>query len=430
MNTFANQKLTSESSKFWIPVLFYGFFLTDSMNWIGVVGGMDFRVGYMLAGLAILFWAAYGRLFISKRFVYLLVCVLGISVVASKGRGDILVASLIQVVGLFFFALVAYNLVKRLDLQRASYLYLTASKIVAVSILFEQLIFLIGGYELVNLLFLPFGGRSISYVTDGGILRASGILYEPSQAGLLLPPALYLALRQRDQKSATLASLGILGSFSGLAFVGATISVLFYNISLKKVLKALPIILIISPVFFISSVIQDRLDKVSTVLTGDLLGEDDPNQINSLQGSIGGMYVNTIVLMKGLDESPVIGHGIGSFAILFNEYLGSAFQMADDLTVLYPGQGKSLLIRVLFEFGLLGLLILLAFFFRHWLYVLKNRLQLKNGELRLSWVVTVIVFFLIYMIRKETYVSFYIWFFYFMLLAAAVKRRDSCLCII
>ena len=179
-------------------VLFYSFFLTDSMNWLGVFFGLDFRLGYVLAGIAIVFFAGYGRLVIPRAFIWFLLCVIALSILASGGRDDVFVATLIQIVGILFFALVAFNVTKRLDLQQATEAYLVAAKIVAASILFEQFVFLIGGHDLVNFVFLPLGGVSASYVVDG-VLRASGVLYEPSQVGLLLSPALYLALKTNDR---------------------------------------------------------------------------------------------------------------------------------------------------------------------------------------------------------------------------------------
>jgi len=406
---------------FWMVVLFYSFFLTDSMNWLGVFFGLDFRLGYVLAGIAIVFFAGYGRLVIPRAFIWFLLCVIALSILASGGRDDVFVATLIQIVGILFFALVAFNVTKRLDLQQATEAYLVAAKIVAASILFEQFVFLIGGHDLVNFVFLPLGGVSASYVVDG-VLRASGVLYEPSQVGLLLAPALYLALKTNDRQSVGWVSLGTLGSFSGLAFVGTAVAILFFNMNFRRLLKTLPFLLIFFPIFFISTAVQDRVNKVGTIFMQDSLSENDPSEINALQGSVGGMYINSLVLLKGLEDSPLIGHGLGSFAVLFNEYLGNTIDGADRLSVVYPGQGKSLLIRLLFEFGLLGMVIFLIFFYRRWGYIYKNKESIADGELRLSWAVASIVFFIIYMIRKDAYVSFYIWFFFFMFVHATKHK--------
>lgn len=406
-----------EQRPYWLLVLFYGFFLTDSMNWLGVFFGLDFRLGYLLVGLGITFMCLSGNLVIPKRFIWFLLCVAVWSVLAGRGRADILAATLIQLTGILPFAIVAYIITTGLSLHQASTAYLGAAKIVAYSILFEQSIFLVGGYGAVNLLFFPLGGVSESYVVDG-VLRAAGILYEPSQVGLLLPPALYMATRLKDWRSVAWVCMGIFGSFSGLGFVGTVIAVLMANVSIRKFLQGLPLLLLLFSMFFISPAVQDRVNNVTVVLAQDDIRESDSNQLNSMGGSVGGLVVNFLVLQVGLSDAPLAGHGLGSFAVMFNEYLKIAFEDGGDLSVLYPGQGKSLLIRLLFEFGVVGVALFLFYFYKKWAKIYKNKDSIVDGELRLTWAITSMIFFLIYMIRKDTYVSFYIWFFFFIFVAA------------
>ena len=365
---------------------------------------------------------ANGALRISKTFLWLIFFMGAISLLSSEGRHDLITAMLVQIAGIIPFALLAYHVARNLTLKQAARAYLTIARIIAVSILFEQLVFIAAGYEVLDLVFLPLGGVSVNYVVNG-ILRASGVLYEPSQVGLLLPPALYLAIKLGDRKSMGWIIAGIIGSFSGLAFAGTAIVVFLAYFSLRHFARFVPFILLFVAVASVSNVVQDRFEKITSIVVQESMSDElDTNEINALQGSVGGLFVNALVMVQGLRDSPLIGHGLGSFAVLFPEYLGSTIQDSSSLEMLYPGQGKSLLIRILFEYGLLGISLFVFFFSRRWLSLFRNMHTLADGNLRLYWAVTSIVFFIISMIRKDAYVSFYIWFFFAIFVVATKKN--------
>lgn len=403
----------------WLVLLFYGFFITDSMNWIGAFNGMDIRLSYLLLALGLVLAVVNGNLRIPKILIWLTSLMCAASLLTSGGRSDLITAMLMQMAGIAPFSLLAYHVARSLTLLQAARIYLTIAKVISVAILFEHALFLVGGQEITNMAFFLFGGISPGYIQDNGILRAAGFLYEPSQVGLLLPPALYLAIKLQERFAVKLIILGAIGSFSSLAFAGLVIAIILANFSIRRLLFLLPFLAIFSAVATQVPAVNERLEWFAVAIFSESEERFGSENVRDMRSSVGTSVANSLVAYNGLLESPFIGHGLGSFKVLFPEIIGDVIPGAEMLEeMLVPGQGKSLLIRLVFEFGLFGLGMFLFFFARRWNLVYKVRHDAADCALRFYWATAVIIFFIIYMIRKETYVAFYIWFFFFMFVIA------------
>lgn len=406
---FLNSMVTSGSYS-WEKIILYGFFLTDSLNWIGAAQGYDFRVNYLILTIGILFLFATRSVLIPKEYVVLFLSMPLLSIISNQGKWSLLLATSTQMIGIIPFAILAYNIARNINLNELARIYINISILIAGSVLFEQMVFIIAGYNITNALFLPLGGIDFGYV-EGELLRSQGLLYEPSQVGLLLSPAIYLALKLRKKWAAFLILAGIIGSLSSLAFIGLIIAVVLANFSVKRLVFLFPFIF----VFVIAAIqvpaVESRVEKATFAFFDKGLDSLTREDLSNLGGSVGTSTANLVVASYGLADSPLIGHGLGSFAILFPEYLEEGIPGAGSLKNIQPGQGKSLFVRILFEFGLIGLAAVLVFFSTKWVALFKMYRESEDGRLRAYWATTVIVFFLVYMIRKEAYVSFYIWFF-------------------
>jgi len=398
------------------------FFFADSFSWVNGLGDVDFRLSYVVLAAGLLFTFRNGKFFVSEKYVLVFSFLFFISLPGMFQNSQIWKGVALQLLGSIPFAYLTFYIVRHEGLERIYDIYLFVAKLVVVSVFLEQALYFIGGIDLVEKLWIF---TSTNY--DAGLYyRASGILYEPSQVGLILPPAIYLAIRSGNYKLALFILAGVILSFSSLGFIGALVSLVF---SEKRLFKAIPVIivamaLVVSAVFLVPTT-KDKLDKgYDLFFASDISDTNSRKELENMGGTVATLVVNGNITYAGLMDAPVFGHGVGSFRILYNDYLFKLYGDAGDLIALKNREGgASLFFRILFEIGLLGGFVVFVIFFKK-LVVLKSKMKdYVDGVTRYNLSIAASIFFIECLIRKDMIVSFYFWFFVSIFLVATTNHR-------
>lgn len=411
MNTFTNNVVFFRTKSSVVYILMFAAFFSDAFIWQNVFGGFDFRGVYVVLILGGIFAIIARRFVLSIELIVINSALLFWSIVPMIKHPDIaqvVVGQLIGAMGLGFLAdyFIPNDEVFRLVAER----YLKIAQYLAAFVIIDQILFLIVGKEVVQMVFGVIPARSFDGYVVHGVYRASGLLYEPSQVGLLIAPAVLFWLYMRRPWSALLGCLAILSSFSVLGFFGLGFA---FVLSRRRLFKSIVVaIVFFILIFLLSSVpifnarVGALMDLGQNVLDGGWISAET---VSAKRGTTATLVANTLIAYSGVSEAPVFGWGLGSFRIFHDQFLGELLPGALQLPGFYNPGGGSLLIRMLFEVGFVGTLLV---FWICWHRIRTiAQLGLFCDRWRLAWVLSAGCFFLLSLLRKDMFVSFYFWFF-------------------
>lgn len=404
----------------WTSFVMFLFFFFDSFNWVDALGELDFRLSYIVLALGILLSLFRTNILTPKIYVYVFAFLLLVSLPGLIQHPQTWRGLISQLVGSIPFAYLAYIIVQREGLENIYVNYLFIAKFIVASVFVEQSLYLVGGIDLIKEIWI----FTIANYDVGSYYRASGILYEPSQVGLLLPPALYLSIRRNDYKLALLILLGIILSFSTLGYIGALFSLLF---SVKLNSKVAPLIIIgvvvVVCIILIVPSSRDRVEKGYNLLASSSIQHSfTANELAEMRGTVATLIVNSNITYSSVADSPFFGHGIGSFRYMYEGYLYGLYGDVSHLEALQNRQGgASLFLRMIFEVGVLGTLFIF-FVYLYRLISLKNRRKnYIGGDCAYDLSIAATIFFLCCLLRKDMIVTFYFWMFMTIFLISTQK---------
>jgi hypothetical protein len=214
---------------------------------------------------------------------------------------------------------------------------------------------------ILGLIFLPF------QIFGGD--RLTSVLIEPSAFCLVCGPALYyyadrwLERRQHGWRVIILllaliltgSSLGYMGILFGIYLLGTRYRI---GILLAPILVAFVALFIYSQ----SKMFQQRFD--------DTVGSLSRSDLSGVNLSTYGIVSNIFVTERAFGEHPLIGGGLGSYVVDYdrfaNELIGITQYQMMGMGSLSRWDASSLLLRVVAEFGILGILLSIWFLIRYW----------------------------------------------------------------
>tara|TARA_R110001592_G_scaffold53617_6_gene164412 strand:+ start:1145 stop:2503 length:1359 start_codon:yes stop_codon:yes gene_type:complete len=310
---------------------------------------------------------------------------------------------------LFFTSI--YNLYKK-SARRLFKNYLQVALFFAVLGVFQQLVFVFFGFDLLSL----FSAGAKHYESYLGI---AGLSVEPAfYACALLPAGAYYVSEFTSNFKLSLSGsvivTAVVFSTSSLGYIGLFLSAaatIFFNMKLRSILVlvfTLP--LLVFGAYKVSKLefFQIRMNDTISVLTGAELTMADGINLSTYS-----LAVNMTMSMRSVLDNYGLGAGFGAYSAVFDHYIGE-YEMPgyrDDL----PGRGSatSLFARLTAEVGVVAWFFLLMICIWNWREIRRSNfpaisiaysatlviILLRMGEYYVNGVV--LVFLMVHWIQLE-----------------------------
>ena len=417
----------------WFPhVWVYLGFLTTAIS-VTAAESLLHRFAYVVYMALFVYFAIQRAIVLNKHITFGLFVLLAFSFVSvANGLADptLVLRSfsgliLLQLVQFSYFAYYGY------DYRRLFRHYVIIARVVAAVGLFQEASYIIGfehGWDLSWLLIGQLNHDTLVSLSGGGpVMRISSFFSEPGYLAAALSPAGFLAVNciavgnktyfTRAQAVVVLCALFL--TFSSIGYFGIVLSVMFH-LHWRHWRRALIPLAVLGAVGWWSVTSLDFFRSRgeglwSSLVTNDVTGYENASAL---------IYAaNAEITRQNLMERPLIGSGYDSFmttALGTLERMGLAdgllkFISSQDVENLNFSDGSTLYFKMLTEFGLLGSVLILLFFYLY-------RVRGPDPERRVLQKMC-IVFLLTYSLRTGQYIRFELW--YFIALYCCVKRHDT-----
>jgi hypothetical protein len=265
--------------------------------------------------------------------------------------------------GLFITVLFFFHILfsQSFDVKKVFYWYCKCCYLLSVIAIIQIFSFLIGfkfGYDF-SWIFNKWG------VISGGLIgiRVNSILSEPSQLGIVLSPALYVAISNLVSKSniiinklqSVIIIIVVIITTSSVAYIGMLLCLLLVLNTLK--FRFLIIGFFISLLMFnISYKYVDDFRLRVDAAKG--LWFDNDFKISNTNNSSFVLYNNLHIAIENLKRHPIFGTGLGSHETAFKNYTLTNTIINYDFEFNVK-DGNSLFIRLCTETGLFGVIFIL-----------------------------------------------------------------------
>lgn len=315
----------------------------------------------------------------------------------------------------FYYVMEYYNR----DIEKMFKLYLTWAYWSAIIAIFQYFSFKIGftqGWDL-HWILNKAGG---CVVTWEGAIRVASFYLEPSQLGIMLSPAAFVAainlLRgktfhfKKYQNVVILVALYLSRSSTG--YLGLFLVLLIVGINYGYILYLL---LFIVMGFFAAwglyNTVKEFRDRVDSSMA---LWVDNDLSVKNVNSSSFVLYNNSHIAWENLKEHPLFGTGLGSHLMAYNKY-----SYTNDDKIRLKGfefntqDANSLFLRLMSETGLLGALFALALVFRCFVGFTGSE------DEDMYWIISgaLLVIILLYLLRQGNYFlngfPFFVWMYYY-----------------
>lgn len=277
----------------------------------------------------------------------------------------------------------------------------------------------------------------------GGLgLRINSFLSEPAYVASALGPCFFVSLyavsrRSNEFLSRKAAWLNItcyVLSFSSLAFTGVFITLLLFalNYGLVRYLFLIaPVILFFYYLAYNNSQeFRERFTGLQKLFIEGVLDERQGEEgkkdtyvskkemltrrhiINEVHGSSFILYNNFYVAKKNFARNPLLGSGLGSHEIAFEQH--DLSRLIGDIYSFNGRDANSMFLRTLSEMGLMGIGFVIVFIFGY--YVSRD---ISGGEMDRFWIISnaLLIVILIQLFRQGNYTFngffMYGWMYYY-----------------
>jgi hypothetical protein len=314
----------------------------------------------------------------------------------------------------FFYGVIHYF---RLDFDRIFRFYLRGAVIVAWIGLIQFLSAIVGfkpGYDYSWLL------NKWGFIQGGFGSRINSIFSEASQCAIMLAPATFVALlnlfpgTQRYNALSRMNGLLILVvtilTSSSTGYIGLFFSLFLIILNYGRIIYFfVGTFLIISGSIVLYNTVPDFKTRVDTSMA---LWIDNQLTIENVNSSSFVLYNNFHVASENFKTNFLTGTGLGSHGVAFKKY--SLTQSADIIDIDFNStDGNSLFVRLISETGLIGIIFIFVFIFRH--FTRRNDFEPENP----AWIISnaVLVLILLYLVRQGNYflngLPLFFWMYYY-----------------
>lgn len=301
----------------------------------------------------------------------------------------------------FYYALREFDF----DVHSIFKLYLKGASLVCIVFFIQKLAFYLGIKPIYDLSYL---GLRYNAPKDGDGFLPSGFLGEPSGLGIVLCPAIFVALFQLIARKFNFISplftfiiiITVLLCSSATGYLGAMLCLVLIGFNYRK-LGMLFVSLgfgIISIVLLYQLVPRFKMrvdDSVGVFVFQNLKSE---KQLKN--GSTMSLFNNIQVAQQNFRHHPIMGTGLGSHAKAFDKY--NKFNIETIWWAkLNREDASSMFIRLISETGILGLLVVLYF-------LLKFHVSKKHSFNESNWVISnaLLVLMFVFLLRQGNYVAY------------------------
>lgn len=371
----------------------------------GVLAGFDLRTWHILLLVSTMIVVMKGKLAIPIEIKYIFSFLVLHSLFVFLVVGELGLFTLVQIVLFTLTTTSLYSLVRYNGITQTLKAYQLAGIFLSVFIIIESLLYVLFGIFIYNTALV------------GPFIKARGILSEPSQAAVLIAPAILSTLVWKQRVRTGLLLMGVILSFSSLALIAMISSFVIYAIFIftrnRYKFSVIPAILIAIPFILIFSAIptvQSRLE--GSILSADIIasGSGDTGDYQALGGSVATLALNSQVAAESLFNTYGLGVGFGNFRLAFEKY-GSKIVDINSVEGVFYNQtgGGSLLIRSVAELGILGPIIMLViaiWIYRQFIFYSKLSLQSTWSHNNLIALGMGLITLIAFLIRKDMWFSF------------------------
>lgn len=265
---------------------------------------------------------------------------------------------------------------------------------------------LIGFIQLISFRIGFFWGYDFSWlfnkwgVIKGGIIgiRINSILAEPSQLAIVISPAIYVAIRNLIKKESFILNkyqsililIVLIFTTSTVGYFGFLLSLILVIEGFK--LRYLAIGFLIS-LFLYQITYNNIYEFKSRVDSAFGLWIDNDFSILNTNNSSFVLYNNLHIAKENLIENPVFGTGIGSHEAAFKKHSLTGKVIQYDFAF-NKKDGNSLFIRLCTETGLVGVVFIIIFILKGFVYKPNNETQIINLIISQSIFVLIILSFI------------------------------------
>lgn len=326
-------------------------------------------------------------------------------------------------VSVYYYVMEYYEL----NVEKIFKIYLTWSYWAAIIALIQYISFKINfkpGYDYGFLL-----NKGNVSVSDTGI-RLSSIFPEPSQLGIMLGPAAFVALFNLIRKKnyhykihqsiiilialyLSRSSTGYLGLFLAVLILGLNFGYIFYVI-VFFVLGYFAALGLYNTV----DEFKVRVDNSTALWLYDDLAYENVNSSSFV------LYNNAHIAWTNLKEHPLFGTGLGSHPMAYNKYSYTKSVVKVKGIEFNKQDANSMFFRLMSETGLFGL----AFVF---LLIFKCYVGYNGDDEDNHWIISgaILIIILLYLLRQGNYFlngfPFFVWLYYYNKLASQKRIAEK-----
>lgn len=323
-----------------------------------------------------------------------------------------------QVFGLVFTSIVYYNVlfVLRFDIKRIFTYYLSFAFWVALHGVIDNIFHYVG----IHFTTVNFAGP--------GLYREYGIMGEPFYLALSLTPAIvyYLSYFKFTWKHKKIPFLIISGcyllTYSSIAVTGLVIGIFmalylnnYFSARRGKIILA-P--LLVAPIILITTYLINNIDLINARFYDTtslfLSSKIKAKEVGESNASTFALYTNYAVARDSFIESPLLGSGLGSHPLIFEQTFLKYFP--SNYLVMYGNQNQqdanSKFLRLMSETGLLGIILFFTAFIRFF----ASKGKMKSDKLKDFGAINyaIFVYIILCLIRNGNYINVGFFFFFFL----------------
>jgi O-antigen ligase len=318
----------------------------------------------------------------------------------------------------FFSSVVFYYYVIQLydfDIKRIFNLYLKGCVIVSIIGIIQIISYQVGfkfGYNYSWIL------NKWGYTAGGIGIRMNSIFSEPAYFAAVIAPAFFTSIQKllinpfklRVQWREIIIIIAYLLTFSSLGILGIFLTILFLLLNFGFFKYAIVFV----PIFFFGfkyayeeiPEFQERYDGTIEVFSKQNIRDYD------VHGSSFVLYNNYHIATENFRRHPIFGTGLGSHAVAFEKYTLTNLDSNVVQITFNKADANSMFLRIMSETGLYGLIFIIIFFVKCWVF--KQR-SVDQEHWIISNALALII--LLYLARQGHYFlngfPLFLWMYYF-----------------
>lgn len=320
---------------------------------------------------------------------------------------DELILMIKQLVGIFISIIYYYNTID--NMKKVDFfidVYIKLSIFIAILCILQQVAYVFHLnfiYDLRWIIKEQLPPSNLKY-------RSTAIFREPSECALVLFPAFFLSIYyfvgknkiiyKINKLSAFIICIAYICTFSSAGYIGAIIGLIIIWIEYKHSLKQIGILLVVgivvSSLYIYIPDFRTRVDDTFKLFT------DDSLHISKANISSQTLIINEKVALKNLIYTYGLGSGIGSHSLAYKKMINT-IDVQNVVLFLNQEDANSLLLRIVSEFGIIGLLLLLAF--------VKKYSNLKYKSIYSTYSKMCVAYIILRMLRYGHYFNDGLWGF-------------------